>query len=208
LWACWKRWVSMHTETVRWHGRQVQCSGRLFEVIAAATLKLRLLSSVDVFDMGQIYCIGLSLYEGRKILLRFGTTVCKTVRPVLSDCCLSVLSVSDVGVFVYYDQTDGWIKMKPGTEVGLGPGHIVLDGDPAFPSPKGAALNFRPMSAVAKLLDGSKYRLVGSRPLRRRQCVIDENPAPLSKKGHNSPRTFRSMSVAAKRLDGSRCHLV
>jgi len=27
-----------------------------------------------------------------------------------------------------------WIKMKPGMQVGLGPGHIVLDGDPS-PSP-------------------------------------------------------------------------
>jgi len=25
----------------------------------------------------------------------------------------------------------GWIKMKLGVEVGLSPGHIVLDGDPA-----------------------------------------------------------------------------
>ena len=31
----------------------------------------------------------------------------------------------------------GWIKMKLGTEVGLGPGRIVLDGD-QFPSPKEA----------------------------------------------------------------------
>jgi len=29
----------------------------------------------------------------------------------------------------------GWIKMALGMEVGLGAGHIVLDGDPA-PSPK------------------------------------------------------------------------
>jgi len=29
-------------------------------------------------------------------------------------------------------QTTGWIKMPLGTEVGLGPGHIVLDGDPAL----------------------------------------------------------------------------
>jgi len=28
-----------------------------------------------------------------------------------------------------------WIKMKLGTQVGLGPGHIVLDGNPA-PLPK------------------------------------------------------------------------
>jgi len=40
--------------------------------------------------------------------------------------------------------------MPLGTEVGLGPGHIVLDGDPA--PPKGAqAPNFWPMSIVAKL---------------------------------------------------------
>jgi len=31
-------------------------------------------------------------------------------------------------------QTDGWIKMPLGTAVGLGPGHIVLDGEPALPS--------------------------------------------------------------------------
>jgi len=34
-------------------------------------------------------------------------------------------------------QTVGWIKIPLGREVGLGPGHIVLDGDLA-PSPKGA----------------------------------------------------------------------
>jgi len=32
---------------------------------------------------------------------------------------------------VYCGQTTGWIKMKLGMEVGLGPGRIVLDGDPA-----------------------------------------------------------------------------
>jgi len=46
-------------------------------------------------------------------------------------------------------QTTGWIKMLFGTKVGLGPGHIVLYGEPA--PPKGAQLpNFRPMSIVAK----------------------------------------------------------
>jgi len=42
--------------------------------------------------------------------------------------------------------------MPLGTEVGLGPGHIVLDGDPAPPPRKGARqpLHFRPMSIVAK----------------------------------------------------------
>jgi len=36
---------------------------------------------------------------------------------------------------VYCDQTAGWIKMPLGMEVGVGPGRIVLDGDPA-PRPK------------------------------------------------------------------------
>jgi len=40
---------------------------------------------------------------------------------------------------VYCGQTVGWIKMKLGMEVGLGPSHIVLDGDPA-PLPKGSQL--------------------------------------------------------------------
>jgi len=34
-------------------------------------------------------------------------------------------------------------------QVGLGPGHMVLDGDPALPK-RGTARNFRPMSVVAK----------------------------------------------------------
>jgi len=45
-------------------------------------------------------------------------------------------------------------------EVGLGPGHNVLDGDPAAPPQKGTAPpNFRPMSIVAKRLDGSRWHL-------------------------------------------------
>jgi len=45
---------------------------------------------------------------------------------MLSDRCLSV-------TFVYCGQTVGWIRMPLGMEVGLGPGHVVLDGDPAPP---------------------------------------------------------------------------
>jgi len=40
--------------------------------------------------------------------------------------------------------------MPLGKEVGLGPGHIALDGDPAPPFPRGRAPSFRPMSTVAK----------------------------------------------------------
>ena len=65
----------------------------------------------------------------------FWATVCKTVRPLLWDRCLSCLPVCNVG---YCGQTVGWIKMPLGTEVGLRPGHIVLVGDPTSPPRKGA----------------------------------------------------------------------
>ena len=67
--------------------------------------------------------------------------------------------------------------MKLGMDVGLGSGHIVLDGNPAAPPKRGTAPNFLPMSVVsngwmhedttwygaivAKRLDGSRCRLVG-----------------------------------------------
>ena len=40
----------------------------------------------------------------------------------------------------YCGQTAGRIKMAPGMEVGLGPGHILLDGDPATPPQKKGGL--------------------------------------------------------------------
>jgi len=55
---------------------------------------------------------------------------------MLSDHCLSRLSCLSV-TLVYCGQTVGRIKMKLGIEVGLGPGHTVLDGDSAPPPPKG-----------------------------------------------------------------------
>jgi len=45
-----------------------------------------------------------------------------TVRHMLRGRCLSCLSVT----LVYCGQTVGWIRMPLGTEVGLGPGDIVL----------------------------------------------------------------------------------
>jgi len=47
-------------------------------------------------------------------------------RSVVCAVCLSCLSVT----LVYCGQTVGRIKMKLGVQVGFGPGHIVLGGDP------------------------------------------------------------------------------
>jgi len=66
---------------------------------------------------------------GRPFVKRF--TLCYQTVVCLSVChfCLSV-------TLVYCGQTVGWIKIKLGMQVGLGPVHTVLDGDPA--PPKGA----------------------------------------------------------------------
>jgi len=66
--------------------------------------------------------------------------------PVLS--VLSVLTCLSV-TFVHCGQTIGRIKMKLGKQVGLGPGHIVLDGDPATKKSTPTPPNFWPMSIMA-----------------------------------------------------------
>ena len=109
--------------------------------------------------------------------------------------------------------------MKLGTEVGLGAGHIVLDGDPSPPKMGTATINFRPMyslqspnfqpmSVVAKRLDASEIRIpfgteVG---LGRADIVLDGDPA-LPQRATAAPN-FRPISVVAKRLYRSGCHLV
>jgi len=51
---------------------------------------------------------------------------------------------------VYCGQTAGWMKTPLGTEVDLGPGHIVLDGSQLpLKGHRTAAPSFRPMSIVA-----------------------------------------------------------
>ena len=95
-------------------------------------------------------------------------TVCKTVHGMLSVRCLSCLSVT----FVHCGQTVERIKMKLGKQVGLGPGHIVLDGDPAPPPSTGAQppifgpYLLRPNGCMDQ--DLTCYR---ARPQPRRLCV-------------------------------------
>jgi len=84
---------------------------------------------------------------------------------------------------VYCVQTAGWIKVPLGTEVGLDPSDIVLDGDPAPPPQKGdRAPNFRSMSIVAKQLHASVGATCMEVGLGSGHIVIDGDPAPSSKK--------------------------
>jgi len=64
-------------------------------------------TSLDLFS--DEFLTGIQLFNF-KFHSHFWATVCKTVRPVLSDRCLSCLSVT----LVYCGQTVGWIKMKLG----------------------------------------------------------------------------------------------
>jgi len=80
----------------------------------------------------------------QQLLSSCWATVCKTVRPMPSDRCLSCLSALSVlsVTLVYCGQMVGWIKMKLAMQVGLNPLHIVLDGDPAPLPHRGTAPQF------------------------------------------------------------------
>ena len=82
-------------------------------------------------------------------------TVYKMVHSMLSDRCLSVLSVCDVRAL----WPNGWTDQDETWHAG---GHIVLDEDPAPLRQRGTTLNFRPISLAAKWLYGSRCYLVWS----------------------------------------------
>jgi len=81
--------------------------------------------------------------------------------------------------------------MKLGVQVGLGPGHIVLDGDSSPLPQTGRAHNFRSISVVAKMPLGME---VGLGP---GDFVLNKDTTP-------SPKKTRPMFIVAKRPDRSR----
>ena len=73
--------------------------------------------------------------------------------------------------------------MKLGTQVGLGPGHIALRGDPApLPQRGTTPPNFRSISVAAKWLHGSRCDMVWSLEvgLGPGDFVLDGDPAHLN----------------------------
>jgi len=123
----------------------------------------------------------------KRFALCYQTVVC----PV----CLS-------GTLVHCGQTVEWMKL--GVQVALGPGHIVLDGDPAPPSPKGAQ---PPPICCGQLAGWIKMPLGMEVGLGPGDFVLDGDPAPLPKKRVEPLPNFQPISIVAKRLDGSRRHL-
>ena len=114
---------------------------------------------------------------------------------MLSVHCLSVcLSVT----LMYCGYTDGWIKMTLGTKVGVGPGDIELDGDPAPPK-RAIAPQFSAHVRCGQMAGWIKMPLgteVGFGP---GHIVLDGDPAP-PKGAQPSTLSFRRMSIVAKWL--------
>jgi len=93
--------------------------------------------------------------------------------------------------------------MKLDMQVGLGPGHIVLDGDSAPPPQKGAEppIQFSAHVCCGQTAGWIKMSLGTEVGIGPEDIVLDVDPAPLPKKGVEPPN-FRPMSNVAKRLDG------
>ena len=94
--------------------------------------------------------------------------------------CLSV-------TLLYCVQMVGWIKMTLGMQVGIGPGHVVLDDDPALPPPKG---QIHPILGPYLLWpngcmdqDATWY---GGKPRPRRPCIRWGPRSPSPKRKWNS----------------------
>jgi len=138
------------------------------------------------------------------------TTVCKTVRLMISVRCLSVclsiclscpdchsvLSVSDVGVLWpngWIDQYDTWHGD------GIGPGHSVLDGDPAPPPERGTDPQFSAHACCGQTAGWIKMPPGTKVGVGTCNIVLDGNPAP-PKKAHSPPPSLRLMFVVAKWL--------
>jgi len=113
----------------------------------------------------------------------YQTVVLSCLSVCLSICLSVCLSVT----LVYCGQTVGWIKMKLDAEVGLGPSHIVSNGHPTSPPPKGHS---PPIFVTCQLWpngwmdqDATWY---GCRPQSRRHFVR-WGPSSRPKQGHIPP---------------------
>ena len=119
--------------------------------------------------------------------------------------CLSCLSACLSVTLAYCGQTVGCIKMKLGMEVGLGPGHSVLDGDPAPLHQRVTASQFSANVCCGQTAGWIKMPLGREVSLGPSDIVLDRDPALRPQKGAEPPNC-RPMSIVAKRLDASIWH--
>ena len=132
-------------------------------------------------------------------------------RPMLSDRCLSVLTVFSVSSCAVCNIGVLWqrIKMKLGVEVGLGSDHLVLDGDPAPPPQKGHSPQLLAHVHCGQMAGWIKMPLGTEVGLGQGDIVLDGDPGRSPhKKGGTAPPNFWSMFMVVKRLNGLGCYLV
>jgi len=106
------------------------------------------------------------------------------------DRCLTVClccSVCKTITLVHCGQTVGRIKMKLSTQVGLCPGHIVLDGDPTPPRRKGTAPQFSAHICCGQMARWIKMPLGRKVGIDQSDIVLDADSAPLRKGGGAEP---------------------
>ena len=84
----------------------------------------------------------------------------------------------------------------------LGPGHIVLGGDPAPPPQRGTAPQFSDHSCCGQMAEWIKMSLGKELGLGPGDFVLDGTPLPSPKGGRAPPPNFRPMFIVVKRLDG------
>ena len=91
--------------------------------------------------------------------------------------------------------------MKLRVQVGLGPGHIVLDGEyPGPPPQRGAAPQFSAHTCSGQMARWLKMPLgYEGKPQPKRHC-IRWGPSSPPQKGDRDPN-FRPVSIVPKRLD-------
>jgi len=136
----------------------------------------------------------------------FWATVCKTVRPMLSDRCPSCLScpVCDGVLWPngWTDQDETWPACRPR------PWPDCFRWGPS-PSPKGGgAPKFSTHFYCGQTAECIKMPLgmeVGFIP---GNFVLDGDPAPSPKRERSPLPNFLPTTIVAKRLHESRCHLV
>jgi len=90
------------------------------------------------------------------------------------------------------------MKAPLGTEVDLGPGHIVLDGDPAPPPLKGHSLQFSANVHCGQMAGWTKMPLGMEVGLGPGDFVFDRDPASSAPENRaQPPPNFWPMSIVA-----------
>jgi len=104
--------------------------------------------------------------------------------------------------------TAGWIKMPLGIEVGLSPGHMVLDGDPAAFPQRGTTPKFSVHICCGQMAGWIKMLLDMEVGLSPSDIVLDRGPAPLPPKGSGASQFSAHVYCGQTAAWIKICHLV